>query len=126
MIPAEWPNNTRKDIFFYNLLYPFLNKCIAENAFFINFYEFLLQKKTCPVSRLPGRKYDLIKADPYIAVYPPSTGRFTPVTYDDAGDARKMVAVSSSPSIPYLSSGIIVFAFCWKNSELSVSSVRGV
>ena len=36
----------------------------------------------------------------YIQVYPPSTGRFTPVTYDDAGDARKMAAESSSPSFP--------------------------
>ena len=62
----------------------------------------------------------------YIAVYPPSTGRLTPVTYVEAGEARKQIAVSSSPSLPYLSRGIIVLAFCWKKSESSVSFVRGL
>ena len=63
--------------------------------------------------------------NPYIEVYPPSTGSATPVTYEEAGDARKMAAVSSSPSFPYLLSGIIVSAFCWKKSESKVSLVRG-
>ena len=37
---------------------------------------------------------------PYIDVYPPSTGRATPVTYAELGDARKIAALSSSPSFP--------------------------
>ena len=62
----------------------------------------------------------------YIAVYPPSTGRLTPVTYVVAGEARKQIAVSSSPSLPYLSRGIIVLALAWKKSESNVSFVRGL
>ena len=62
----------------------------------------------------------------YMQVYPPSTGRLTPVTYVVAGDERKQMAVSSSPSLPYLSRGIIVLALAWKNSESNVSFVRGL
>ena len=36
----------------------------------------------------------------HIAVYPPSTGRLTPVTYAEFFEARNRVAVSSSPSSP--------------------------
>ena len=62
----------------------------------------------------------------YMQVYPPSTGRATPVTYDDLGEARNTAAVSSSPSLPYLSIGIIVLAFAWKKSLSRVSLVRSV
>ena len=62
----------------------------------------------------------------HMQVYPPSTGRLTPVTYVVAGEARKHTAVSSSPSLPYLSRGIIVLALAWKNSESKVSFVRGL
>src|SRR4029450_8103301 len=37
---------------------------------------------------------------PYQARQPPSTWRIAPVTYDAAGEARKIIAPSNSPSLP--------------------------
>lgn len=88
-------------------------------------------KKTAQISIVCAVLIDQIKPGKksvvnYMQVYPPSTGRLTPVTYVVAGDERKQIAVSSSPSLPYLSRGIIVLALAWKNSESKVSFVRGL
>jgi len=58
--------------------------------------KYIFAKKSPPY-RFPVRRGLYIG---YIAVYPPSTASITPFTYDDAGDARKITAESSSPSWP--------------------------
>lgn len=62
----------------------------------------------------------------YIQVYPPSTAMFCPLTYELNLDARNNAHVSNSPSLPYLSIGMLIFACPWKKSLSRVAVVRSV